>query len=357
MNADRTAGAGRTERTQYLAAKSQLALASPARDEFRSISLVLPLKTSLAKKRKAMEAALGGYKAAADYRVAEVTTVATYEIAEIYRQLGQDIMKSERPKKLPAEQLDEYNSLLEEQAFPFEEQAISTHEINTKRVRDNVYDDGVKKSYAALAELKPGRYGKTEALSASVDALVPPPPATPADLAATPVSGAATAPAAPAFNIPKPSARANAEFTRALTLMRGNDPTQAILEMQVLTQSYPDLSGPYANLGILHRNANQLAESEAALAKATERAPWDAQTWTEYGVTLRQAGKFAEARAAYEKAINANPSYAPAHRNLGVLLDLFLEDPLTAQSELETYKTLTGEDKPVSRLARRVARA
>jgi hypothetical protein len=31
-----------------------------------------------------------------------------------------------------------------------------------------------------------------------------------------------------------------------------------------------------------------------------------------------------------------------------VLLDLFLDDPLTAQTELETYKTLTGEDKPVS---------
>jgi hypothetical protein len=168
-------GRGRTDRTQYLAAKSQLALATPARDEFRNVSLVLPLKTSLAKKRKAMEAALGGYKAAADYRVAEVTTVATYEIAEIYRQLGKDIMKSERPKKLPAEQLEEYNSLLEEQAFPFEEQAISTHEINTKRVRDNVYDEGVKKSYAALAELKPGRYGKTEMMSASFDALVPPP--------------------------------------------------------------------------------------------------------------------------------------------------------------------------------------
>jgi hypothetical protein len=176
VNADRTAGAGRTDRTQYLAAKSQLALASPARDEFRSIALVLPLKTSLAKKRKAMEAALGGYKAAADYRVAEVTTVATYEIAEIYRKLGQDIMKSERPKKLDADQLDEYSSLLEEQAFPFEEQAISTHEINTKRAREGVYDDGVKKSYAALAELKPGRYAKTEIMSASFEALVPPPP-------------------------------------------------------------------------------------------------------------------------------------------------------------------------------------
>jgi tetratricopeptide (TPR) repeat protein len=358
VNADRTAGAGRTDRTQYLAAKSQLALASPARDEYRTIALVLPLKTSLAKKRKAMEAALGGYKAAADYRVAEVTTVATYEIAEIYRQLGKDIMKSERPKKLAAEQLDEYNSLLEEQAFPFEEQAIKTHEINTARTRDGVYDDGVKKSYAALAELKPGRYGKTEMMSVSFDALVPPPPAAPAnpdppiavpaDPKAKPVTGAATAPAAPAYNIPKPPARANAEFTRALTLMRGSDPTQAILEMQVLTQSYPDLPGPYANLGVLHRNANQLAESEAALAKAAALAPWDAQTLTEYGLTLRQAGKFAEARAAYESAIKANPSYAPAHRNLGVLLDLFLEDPLTAQAELETYKTLTGEDKPVS---------
>src|SRR4029079_1774235 len=124
VNADRTAGAGRTDRTQYLAAKSQLALASPSRDEFRNISLVLPLKTSLAKKKKAMEAALGAYKSATDYRVAEVTTLATFEIAEIYRKLGQDIMKSERPKKLPTEQLEEYNSLLEEQAFPFEEQAI-----------------------------------------------------------------------------------------------------------------------------------------------------------------------------------------------------------------------------------------
>jgi len=358
VNADRNAGAGRTDRTQFLAAKSQLALASPARDEFRSIALVLPLKTSLAKKRKAMEAALNGYKAATDYRVAEVTTVATYEIAEIYRKLGQDIMKSERPKKLDADQIEEYGSLLEEQAFPFEEQAIKTHEINTARTKEGVYDEGVKKSFAALAELKPGRYGKTEILSASFDALVPPLPpapvnpdppiATPADPTAKPVTGAATAPAAPAFNVPKPPARATSEFTRALTLMRGSDATQAILEMQVLTQSYPDLSGPYANLGILHRNANQLPESEAALAKATERAPWDAQTWTEYGLTLRQAGKFPEARAAYESAIKANPSYAPAHRNLGVLTDLFLDDPMTAQAELETYKQLTGEDKPVS---------
>ena len=371
IGADRSAGAGRTDRTQYLAAKAQLALAAPARDEFRSIALVLPLKTSLAKKRKAMEAALGGYKSAADYRVAEVTTVATFEIAEIYRKLGLDIMKSERPKKLDADQVDEYNSLLEEQAFPFEEQAISTHEINTKRVRDNVYDDGVKKSFAALAELKPARYGKTEVAGEYFDAAVPPPPpvqappppmATPAtpskDSPAVPAGGAtakpvansqtAPTPAATPPPMPKASARANTEFARALGLMRGGDVTQASLEFQLMTQTYPDLPGPFTNLGLLYRKANQLTESEAALQKASELASWDAATSTEYGLTLRQAGKFAEARTAYEHALQANPSYAPAHRNLGVLLDLYLDEPVTAQAELETYKTLTGEDKPVS---------
>jgi Flp pilus assembly protein TadD len=179
-----------------------------------------------------------------------------------------------------------------------------------------------------------------------------PPIATPADPAAPAAnnpSAATPAPAVPAGPvIPKAPARATSEYARALQLMRGGDATQAILEFQVMTQSYPDLPGPYANLGILYRNANQLAEAEAALAKAAERASWDAATWNEYGLTLRQAGKFPEARAAYEKATAANPSYAPAHRNLGVLLDLYLDDPISAQAELETYKTLTGEDKTVN---------
>ena len=83
---------------------------------------------------------------------------ATFGMAELYRNLGSDLMTSERPKNLDADAKEQYDVLLEEQAFPFEEQAISTHEINTKRVRDNVYDEGVKQSFAALAELKPGRY-------------------------------------------------------------------------------------------------------------------------------------------------------------------------------------------------------
>src|SRR6201996_6586070 len=162
IRVDNQAGAQRTDRTHFLAAKAQLALAQPARDEFRAVRLTLPLKKSLIAKRKALEAAMDGYKKAAEYQVAEVTTAATFEMAELYRTLAKDVMSSERPKGMKGDELEEYNSLLEEQVFPFEEQAIKAHEINTVRAKDGVYDEWVQKSFKVLAELKPARYGKTE---------------------------------------------------------------------------------------------------------------------------------------------------------------------------------------------------
>jgi cellulose synthase operon protein C len=162
INADAQAGAQRTERTHYLAAKAQLALAQPARDAFRAVRLTAPLKKSLIIKRDALETAMDGYKRAAEYQVAEVTTAATYEMAELYRTLAKDLLASERPKNLKGDELEEYNALLEEQVFPFEEQAIKAHELNAARAQEGVYDESVRKSFQALAELKPARYGKTE---------------------------------------------------------------------------------------------------------------------------------------------------------------------------------------------------
>jgi tetratricopeptide (TPR) repeat protein len=169
--ADRTAGAARTDRSKALAAKATLTLAAPARDEFRSIKLVAPLKKSLAEKRSAMEAALKAYEAAADYQVAEVTTAATFESAELYRQLGKDLMSSERPKNLNKDELEQYNVLLEEQAFPFEEKAIKLHEVNAARAKDGTYDEWVQKSFAALAQLNPGRYAKVELSEQPVESI------------------------------------------------------------------------------------------------------------------------------------------------------------------------------------------
>ncbi|HZT01079.1 MAG TPA: tetratricopeptide repeat protein [Steroidobacteraceae bacterium] len=171
VKVDSEAGAQRTPRTHYLAAKAQLALAAEPRDEFRAIRLTLPLARTLKAKRKAMERAMAAYRLAAAYEVAEVTTAATYEMAGLYQTLAHDVMASERPPKLSAQELDEYNSLLEDQVFPFEEQAIKIYGANAARASQGLYDEWVRKSFDALAQLDPARYAKTELMSDVVTTL------------------------------------------------------------------------------------------------------------------------------------------------------------------------------------------
>src|SRR5690606_12075568 len=110
----------------------------------------------------AMERALDAYGRAVAYGVGEVTTAATYAMAELYRTLARDLMASERPARLSAEELEQYDILLEEQAFPFEEKSIEIHESNAARAADGIYDASVQKSFEALAQLQPARYGKVE---------------------------------------------------------------------------------------------------------------------------------------------------------------------------------------------------
>ena len=95
---------------------------------------------------------------------------------ELYRQLAADLMKSERPSNLDAEELEQYDLLLEEQAFPFEEKAAEVHEVNARRTTEGIYDEWVRKSYAVLAQLQPARFGKQVEPEAFIAELTKPAP-------------------------------------------------------------------------------------------------------------------------------------------------------------------------------------
>ncbi|HWN39918.1 MAG TPA: tetratricopeptide repeat protein, partial [Gammaproteobacteria bacterium] len=169
--ADAVAGSERTDRTRTLAAKAQLELAAPTRDAFLGTRLVIPLDKSLEAKQARMQEALAEYGKAADYGIAEVTTAANYEIAELYHALSKDLYSSQRPPELTADELEQYDILLEEQAFPFEEEAIQLHETNAARTTEGIYDEWVRKSFTALVELLPGRYAKAEIGETFVEAI------------------------------------------------------------------------------------------------------------------------------------------------------------------------------------------
>jgi TolA-binding protein len=168
---DAEAGDARSDRTRYLAAKSSLVFADFARDRFDKIKLTLPLKKSLGKKKKALQASLDSYRKVSDYEVQEFATQATYRIAEIYAGLSRDLMNSQRPPNLSELELEQYDILLEEQAYPFEEEAIAIHEINAQRSWAGIYDDWVANSLAALRKLLPGRYAKDEQVKGYSDAI------------------------------------------------------------------------------------------------------------------------------------------------------------------------------------------
>ena len=159
---DATAGAQRSDRTRFLAAKASLELAEPVRRRFEVVRLTQPLAESMKLKRSLMEEVIEVYTEAADYGIAEVTTASTYRLAEVYENFSSDLMESERPADLDAAALEQYELLLEEQIYPFEEKAIDIYKANTNRAVDGVYDEWVRRSFTRLATLMPARYAKTE---------------------------------------------------------------------------------------------------------------------------------------------------------------------------------------------------
>jgi cellulose synthase operon protein C len=171
QQADAAAGDQRTPRTRSLAALAALSLAEPMAESYRAVALVEPLQKQLKLKRDKLEELQKLYAQATEIAGGaspEVTTRATYLTGVLFQDFGRALLASVRPKKLNKVELEQYNVLLEEQAFPFEEKAIELFETNARRTSSGLYDASVKSSFAELAKLKPVRYAKTEKAEANL---------------------------------------------------------------------------------------------------------------------------------------------------------------------------------------------
>ena len=154
---------------------------------------------------------------------------------------------------------------------------------------------------------------------------------------------------------------------------------EAIAAYTEVTAKAPTCSDCFLNLGVAHANKKEWAQAEAALKKATELKPENAQAYTQLagvynqqrkfdlaaeasanaakysggaaggggnaealynqGVALFNGAKFAEAKTAFEGAVKADPKMALAHYQLGMTA-LNLGDFNLAVSSLETYLQL-----------------
>ncbi len=156
------AGEEASDRSLYLAASSVSELADSYYLQYGDIQLTEPLPQSLRRKREALALTVGAYERVNAYGVQAFGTRATYRLGEVYRQLSQALLASPRPEGLDALALEQYEILLEEQAWPFEEKALAIHEANARRAWEGLFDPWIEQSFTALAELMPARWGKRE---------------------------------------------------------------------------------------------------------------------------------------------------------------------------------------------------
>jgi tetratricopeptide (TPR) repeat protein len=148
-------------RARTLAAEAQLALANLAMAQFRSVRIKAPLAKTLKAKRNAMKKALKAYGIVIELGVRPMATEAGFHVGEAYALLARELMQSPRPKGLSELELEEYNALLEEKVYPFEDKAIEAFEAQWQLTRQGVWDVWMRKTWEALKTLMPARYNKS----------------------------------------------------------------------------------------------------------------------------------------------------------------------------------------------------
>jgi len=152
--------------------------------------------------------------------------------------------------------------------------------------------------------------------------------------------GAGSSARAPRESAPQVSPAVRREFADALRAMKLGRYREAEAALLPLTHASPELSGPYANLGIVYFRLGKLPEAAGALKKAIAINPGQAAYYNQLGIVYRQSGQFDDARGAYAKALQIDPDYPNAHLNLGILYDMYLEDFDQALQHYERYQDL-----------------
>jgi TolA-binding protein len=168
---DGSAGAQRTPRIRYLAARSALILTERLYQRFAEVKLAQPFEKHLQQKQRRMDEALAAFNKLVDYEVGEVTAAATFYVAEVYFAFSEALMESERPADLSSAEMQNYELVLEEEAFPFEERALDVHQKNLELMATGVYNPWIERSLEKLALLMPGRYAKFETSTGPIDSI------------------------------------------------------------------------------------------------------------------------------------------------------------------------------------------
>jgi len=174
-------------------------------------------------------------------------------------------------------------------------------------------------------------------------------------IAAAILQGCASAPPVaekPVENTAKASAtvitpQLQAELDAAVAMVKAEEYEKSIDAFKKLAAALPDNPIPSTNLALVYKKIGKLDLAEVHLKQALEIEPANPVASNELALLYRKTGRFAEARPIYEKVLAKYPNFNMAHKNLGVLCDLYLRDYECALTHYKIYGLSAPADKSV----------
>lgn len=357
MDADATGGEERTNRTRYLGAKAALDLAELKVKQGSQIKLESPFAESLRKKQDVMMEAKEKLEELFNYETDVVTTAATFYLAEMYSDFGTALVRSERPAGLNAQQKEQYELSIEEQADQFDEKAIQIHEKNLELMKRGIYDRWIERSIGRLAKLVPAKYARLEDSGGYIhelDSFNYAPLVNPKSASSSAVSSA-VADYVPAWKVP-PELKKEIEpdFREAMQDVKFSRFEKAITLLDKVVAKAPNTPVPYIDLALIHEKMHTLTFAKENMTLAEENlkqairiAPQNPVANNEFALLYRKTGRFSEARQIYEKVLDRYPNFLMARKNLGILCDLYMKDYACALKHYTIYSNAMPDDKTV----------
>jgi tetratricopeptide (TPR) repeat protein len=124
------------------------------------------------------------------------------------------------------------------------------------------------------------------------------------------------------------------------------EPGIALL-LKVIEQA-PGLTAAHIDLGIAYDRTGDLDRAQSSLNTALELSPQPA-AYNELGLVQRRKKDFAKARVSYEAALAQSADFQYAHKNLGILCDVYLGDYKCALEHYEAYSRIVPDDAEVGK--------
>jgi tetratricopeptide (TPR) repeat protein len=290
----------------------------PVYQQYMSVRLTEPLKKNLAQKQSLLDRVVSGYMETVKSGAGEFALASAFRVGEAYREFGQSLLDSERPKGLSGEEKSLYEEMLNEQAAPYREKALAAYETTLKRAEEKaVFNEWVLETYSRLSSLDPDRYPPM-----LQDALV------------WEETWQAKRSLVRTIDISQPRAfpskkaeSLQAALDRVLNDLQkgmkegGLDRSQMLdsaRQLEDLLQKEPTLHEVSFNLGILYQTLGDGEKARKAYEAALRQHPRNPVAYLNLGLLELEEGKAEAAERNFRELSLLSPTYAGAYYLLGV---------------------------------------